>query len=245
MFDLSLDGPVARLRLDRPERRNAIPIAGWKRLSALCAQAEESGATVLLVSGTTDAFSAGADLREFSALIGDSAAVAEFRDAMREGIEALAALPLPTIAFVEGPCFGAAVALAMGCDIRVAGTRSRFAITPAKLGISYPQEDVARLVALVGPGQASRLLFSGETIDGTEAARIGLVEIASEDPKAAAQSLIDAILQNSEASVALLKRQVRAAASGSGVPEDFARAFDDRFGTNDFARRLEAFRAGR
>lgn len=243
MLDLSLEGPVARLRLDRPERRNAIPVKGWGRLAASCAELEAQGARVLVVSGSADAFSAGADLSEFPALLDDPGAVTRFREAMRGGIEALAALPLATIALVEGPCFGAAVALVMACDIRIAATTARFAITPAKLGIAFPQQDVARLVALVGPGQASRLLFGSGTIDGTEAARIGLVEIASDDPGAAVHSLTASILENSAASVALLKRQVRAAAGVTG--EDFDGAFDAAFGTSDFARRLAAFGAGR
>ena len=95
---------------------------------------------------------------------------------MRAALDALRDLPIPTIASIEGPCYGAGVALAMACDLRIAGRGARFAITPAKIGISYPQEDVHRLVALVGPGQAARLLFTAETIDGAEAERIGLVE---------------------------------------------------------------------
>jgi enoyl-CoA hydratase/carnithine racemase len=245
MIELSLDGSVARLRLDRPASRNAIPVAGWARLSALCAEVGTTGARALVLSGSPEAFSAGADLGEFAALASDPEAVSAFRLAMRRGVEALAALPIATLAQIEGPCFGAAVALVMACDIRVAGPGARFAITPAKLGISYPQEDVARLVSLVGPGQASRLILSAGTVDGVEAASIGLVEIFSEEATAAVDSLVREILSNSAGSVGLLKGAVRASVAGVWSEESTDRAFDERFASADFSRRLEAFRAGR
>jgi hypothetical protein len=70
-----------------------------------------------------------------------------------------------TMAWIDGPCFGAGVALAMAADIRVASPAASFAITPAKMGIGYPQEDIARLVDLVGPGLGRpAMLFTGEAI---------------------------------------------------------------------------------
>src|SRR3546814_14215523 len=116
---------------------------------------------------------------------------------MRHGLDTLRDLPIPTIALVEGACFGAGVALAMACDWRVAGPGARFAITPAKLGIAYPQEDVHRLVSLVGVGQAARLLFGAQSIDAEEAARIGLVEVAaSGDVADALRDLASAVIAN-------------------------------------------------
>jgi enoyl-CoA hydratase/carnithine racemase len=157
MFHLTLDGPVARLRLHRPEARNAIPVRGWIGLAEACAEASRSGSRLLVLGGTGQAFCAGADLADFPAFAADPGAATAFRLVMRKGLDALGDAPFATLAAIEGPCYGAGVALAMACDLRVAGEGARFAITPARFGISYPQEDVARLVALVGPGQASRL----------------------------------------------------------------------------------------
>src|SRR3546814_5624274 len=78
---------------------------------------------------------------------------------------------------IYGGCFGAGVALALACDIRIAGKHAVFGITPAKLGILYPPSDVARLRALVGDGQAARLLFSGMTIKGESARQIGRAHV--------------------------------------------------------------------
>jgi enoyl-CoA hydratase/carnithine racemase len=245
MFVLDLSGPVARLTLARPEARNAIPLAGWRDLAARVREAEASGARALVLAGSPSAFCAGADLRDFPALQRDPAARADFRAAMREGLDSLAAAAMPTIAAIEGPCYGAGVAVALACDLRLAGPGARFAVTPAKFGISYPQEDVARLVALVGPGQASRLLLTALPIDGAEAARIGLVEIHSADLEAALDEIVVACAAASPASHAALKRAIVLAARGIATDAAQDESFDALFGAEDFARRFAALRAGR
>ena len=133
-------------------------------------------ARLLVVTGAGGTFCAGADLADFPAMQGDAVAAARFREAMRGALDALRGLVLPTLALIDGHCYGAGVALAMACDLRLASPAARFAITPAKFGISYPQEDVHRLVELVGPGQAARILFTAEPISGGEAQAIGLVD---------------------------------------------------------------------
>jgi enoyl-CoA hydratase/carnithine racemase len=245
MFDLTLNDGVARLRLDRPEARNAIPAQGWAELARKCGEAVAAGARLLVLTGSSQAFCAGADLADFESFAASPANATAFRLVMRRGLDALHDLPIATIALVEGPCYGAGVALAMACDLRVAGPGARFAITPAKFGISYPQEDVARLVALVGPGQASRLLLGAGSVDAVEAARIGLVELAPADPRAAVEALAAAIRANSAESVAVLKRAVRLAAAGAGRDEEQDRRFDSMFGSAELRERLAALRPPR
>ncbi|HMJ93486.1 MAG TPA: enoyl-CoA hydratase/isomerase family protein [Allosphingosinicella sp.] len=245
MFALSIEKQVARLVIDRPEARNAIPASQWQMLAASAVQAEREGARLLIVSGTRGAFCAGADLGDFPALAGDEAARVAFRLSMRRACETMADLSIPTIAAIDGPCFGAGVALAMACDIRIAGPNARFAITPAKLGISYPQEDVHRLVSLAGAGQAARLLFGAAAIDGAEAARIGLVERYSETVdrfEEELESLTASILANSAHSLALLKRSIRLAAAGTASDRGQDQAFDACFGSGEFEARLAALR---
>lgn len=246
MFELSLDGPIARLTLMRPQVRNAVRVADWRVLAALVKQAAEMGARVIVVqSGADGIFCAGADLAEMAALHADPAARAPFRNAMRAALDALRTSPIPAIAAIDGGCFGAGVALAMACDIRVAGPRAVFAVPPARLGIGYPLEDIARLRALVGDGQAARMLLGAGTIDRDEAARIGLVEIATDRLAAAVDALAAAIAANAPASLALLKSGLALAASGLCSDEGHARAFDAAFGGADFAEGIDAFRARR
>jgi enoyl-CoA hydratase/carnithine racemase len=244
MFDLALHGTSARLTLDRPEARNAIPLAGWIELRKRAAEAAERGARLLIVAGAGSAFCAGADLGDFPSMHGDREAAARFREAMRHGIEGLASLQIPTVAAIDGPCFGAGVALAMACDLRVAGPRARFAITPAKYGISYPQEDVARLVGLVGRGQAARLLLGAGTIDAAEAMRIGLVDLhapAGLEPLLA--DLAATLTANSAASLAALKRGIALAAGGAASDAEQDRSFDALMVGDELAHRLRTLRA--
>src|SRR3954469_15537459 len=79
MFDLAHDGDISRLTLNRPEARNAIPASGWARMDATLAEAEASGAKVLIVRGAGPAFCAGADLDDFAAMRAESKARTRFR----------------------------------------------------------------------------------------------------------------------------------------------------------------------
>jgi enoyl-CoA hydratase/carnithine racemase len=239
MFELGIDKGVARLVVNRPEARNAIPVSGWAALAERAEQAERGGARLLIVSGSGDAFCAGADISDFPAMKEDEAARTRFRLAMRDGLDRLRDLPIPTIAAIHGPCFGAGVALAMACDLRVSGDRAHFAITPAKFGISYPQEDVYRLVSLIGTGQASLLLFGAGGIDGAEAERIGLVEIHAGDRLAeTVEEMAAAILANSAASLRALKISIRLAADGDARDDEQDRLFESLFGSAELAERL-------
>jgi enoyl-CoA hydratase/carnithine racemase len=243
MFDLSVEGEAARLTLNRPEARNAIPRGGWRRLAEAAQGAVARGARLLVVQGAGSAFCAGADISDFEALRGDAAACEAFRRAMREGIDTLARLPVPTVAAIAGPCFGAGVALAMACDLRIAGPGASFAVTPAKFGLSYPQEDVARLVALTGPGQASRLLLTALPVGAKEALRIGLADLFAEDMEAELDRLVGAILAGSGDSHATLKSAIALAAAGVDRDGEQDRVFDALAGSEELHRRL-ALRKG-
>lgn len=241
MIELSQDGPIARLVLDRPQVRNALAVRHWEALAEALAQVGESGARLLVLSGAGGAFSAGADLSEFTQLQADAQARTRFREAMGAAIEALAQLPIATIAWVDGPCFGAGVALAMAADLRIASPAASFAITPAKMGIGYPQGDIARLVALVRPGWAARLLFTGAPIDAASAERIGLIEGIEDNPDA----LAEAILACDAGSIAMLKQGIRLARGGVASDARQDGAFDDLLGSPALAERLSRRRASR
>ena len=234
MFELRIENETARITLQRPAARNAIPLAGWDALADTVRKAQ--GARLLILAGSPQAFSAGADLGDFAAMSGDQGAAAAFRQAMRRGIEAVAACPIPTIALIEGPCFGAGVALALACDLRLAGAGARFAITPAKIGISYPQEDVFRLVSLVGRAQAAKLLYTGTAIGRDEALRIGLADSPAEELDA----VVSALLANDPASLATLKRGIALAAAGVSTDAAQDATFDALVAAPALAERLAA-----
>ncbi|WP_375270425.1 enoyl-CoA hydratase/isomerase family protein [Sphingomonas sp.] len=232
MIRLSVADGVARVALDRAAARNALPTAAWHDLARVDAWVPTDARVVLLASDVPGIFSAGADLADLARLSHDVPARAAFRTAMRAGIDAVAALPIPVVAAVEGGCHGAAVALALACDLIVAAPAARFAIPPARLGIGYPAADVARLVARVGSGQAARLLFTAAPIDAEEAHRIGLADLIT-DPHAVAAT----IAANDADALRLLKRTLR-------DPTDPAhnRAFEDSFAAPRFAQGVSRYR---
>ncbi len=238
MFRLEMDGPVARVVIDRGERRNAIPIACWSALERVVGEAAAADPRLMVItSADPQSFCAGADLSEFPALVDDVRKRHVFRGAMTSALARIRAVGKPTVAIVEGGCFGAGVSLAMACDMRIAGPRASFAITPARFGISYPQPDLQRLIELVGPGQAARLLYGAETIHAAEAQRIGLVEVIDETD-AVGHAMVARIAGNAPYSLCALK----ATLSGRwGVDK----RFDDAFSSRDFAEGWEAFSAGR
>jgi enoyl-CoA hydratase/carnithine racemase len=238
MFRLERHDDCTRLILDRPAARNAIPAAGWSELSDAIGEAETGGARMLIVTGAHGTFCAGADLDDLLAMRDDKAAIASFRADMRGALDRLRALCIPTVALIEGHCYGAGVALALACDIRIASLTAEFAITPAKIGISYPQEDVHRLVALVGPGQAARMLFSAQIVSNEEALRIGLVETRMPGGK----SLFDAILANDPESLTALKQAIAGACEGVRSDPEADRRFNAMIAGDAMARRLEALR---
>ena len=239
MIDWTLDDRIAMLTLANSAARNAIPLAAWRRLAAVIDDVARSDAHVLIVrSGVTGIFSAGADISEFARFAEDADAAATFRTTMRSGIEALAALPIPTIIAFDGGCYGAAVALALAANIRIAGREAHFAVTPAKLGIGYPAEDVSRLIAQIGRGQASRLLFSAQAIDAAEAARIGLVECVVDDAAGEAAALAATIATHPFEAIAQLKATIADPSRASHVT-----AFDAAFAGAAFARALAAFQS--
>ncbi|UIJ43618.1 enoyl-CoA hydratase/isomerase family protein [Sphingomonas cannabina] len=238
MITWSRDGAIARITLDRPAQRNAIPTAGWLMLRDVVAEVGRSDVrAVILSSAVPGSFSAGADLADLGALASDPPARTAFREAMRAGIEAVAALPMPVVAAVDGGCYGAAVALALAADFRIAGDGAVFATTPAKLGIGYPGEDVARLIGRVGRGQAARMLLVADPIDADEAYRIGLAELRAPDALIAADSFAERIATLAPDAVRMLKRTLADPHSPA-----VARDFDAAFGGAEFAERLTAFR---
>ncbi|MGN6123394.1 MAG: enoyl-CoA hydratase/isomerase family protein [Sphingomonas oligoaromativorans] len=238
MFRLETDGPVARVVIERGEKRNAIPIAGWSVLERVVGEAAASDARlVVITSSDPESFCAGADLSEFPMLMEDVRKRHVFRGAMASALSRIRAVGKPTVAVIEGGCFGAGVSLANACDMRIAGPRASFAITPARFGISYPQPDLARLAELVGPGQAARLVYGAETIDATEAHRIGLVEMIDTSDRIG-EDMIGRIASNAPYSLCALKATL---AGRWGVDK----RFDDAFASPDFAEGFKAFKAGR
>ena len=173
---LEVDGPIATLVLNRPEKRNALTFEMWQRMPALLTDFESDDALrVLIVRGAAGVFSAGADISEFETLRASSVQTQAYNEATAGAQDMLAGLSKPTIALVQGPCVGGGCGVAVSCDLRFSDASSVFAITPAKLGIVYPVSVTKRLVDLVGPAHAKAILLTGTALNSERAREIGLV----------------------------------------------------------------------
>lgn len=169
---------IAVLELNRPDRRNAISQDMWRAFPEICDTVAADAAIRVLVlrGGGGAAFSAGADISEFASLYADAESARRANDAIRLAQARLRALDRPTIAMIKGACIGGGLGIALACDFRFSAATSRFAITPARLGLAYSFHDTAQLVEKVGAVRAKDILFSARALDAGEAFSFGLID---------------------------------------------------------------------
>jgi len=168
---VSEDGPVSRLTLARPEKRNALSLALMREvIAALGAVPAEAQAVV--VAGEGPAFSAGHDLAEM--LERDEQFYDELFEACTVMMETIHRVPQPVIARVHGPAFAAGCQLVAACDLAIAAESATFATPGVKIGLfcSTPMVPVTRAV---GRKRAMEMLLTGEPISAQTAAEWGLV----------------------------------------------------------------------
>ncbi len=245
---LERDGAIARLLIDRADRRNAMTQAMWEALPHLVADAMADAdiRVLILASATPGLFCAGADINEFAACSGDGDWRAANQAAIRATQYALAHADKPVIAAIDGDCVGGGCGLAIACDLRIAAPTARLGITPAKLGIVYSLFDTRLLVDLVGPARAKRILFTGALHDAEAALAIGLVDEIAADPLAAADALAREIAANAQHSVRASKAMVRRILDGQADDDMVTlEMFRDAFTYPDFAEGVAAFREKR
>lgn len=169
----AVEPPMALITINRPEKHNAISLATLAELQHAVAEAEQdSNVAVITITGAGGrAFASGSDLGE----VKDR----DFRKALEPIVQGLAdqleRVPKPSIAAIDGICMGGGLEVALGCDLRIATPRSRFATPEGKLGIIPGGGATARLPRIVGRGWGMEMLLMGEPIDAARALSIGLV----------------------------------------------------------------------
>lgn len=170
LIKVDIEGGVAVVTLDDPERRNTISMEMVPQMIAAFdgIEADESVGAVV-VTGAGKGFCAGAQLGELEGS-GDGS-VASVYDAFLR----VARSPLPTIAAVNGAAVGAGMNLALCCDVRLASTRAKFITRFLDLGLHPGGGHTWMLRRAIGPQAAAAMLFFEDALDGTEAERIGLV----------------------------------------------------------------------
>lgn len=175
---LAIDGAVARLVIDNPQKRNALDLAMIAELSAAVRRvARDRRVRVLVLSGAGGkAFSAGADLDVLTAGKDFSRRLRRIEQALEGAARRLARLPIPTVAALSGFCMGGGVQIALACDLRLAAGDLAIGIPAVRMGLVYPRTALGKLVRLVGASRAKFMLLSARAFDAKGAAGMGLVD---------------------------------------------------------------------
>ncbi|WP_127506136.1 enoyl-CoA hydratase/isomerase family protein [Actinoplanes solisilvae] len=173
------DRSVATLTLDRPAKRNALDRPMLESLLDVTSDLERRGdIRAVVVRGAGGTFCAGADIAEWVNPSGPVAA--DLSRLGRSAFAAVAALPVPSVALIEGAAVGGGFELALACDVRVAADDALLGFPELRLGNLPAWSGLARLVEITGLGVARHLLLTGELVDGERAGALGIVTAVAE-----------------------------------------------------------------
>ncbi|XP_039790767.1 probable enoyl-CoA hydratase 2, mitochondrial isoform X2 [Panicum virgatum] len=168
------DSGILELRLERPEVKNAINWDVLRRLRSAIekVQTDSMAKVVLVASSVPGAFCAGADLKERKLM--SSSEVGENARSLRSIFSSFEALPIPTIAVIEGAALGGGLELALSCDLRICGENAELGMPETGLAIIPGAGGTQRLPRIVGSSRAKELIFTGRRCDAAEAVMMGL-----------------------------------------------------------------------
>ena len=184
------------VRFFRPEIRNPLSSEVLAGLEAIVGVLEDDPTLrKLIFTGSKNVFASGADLNEIAALTSETAA--DFGRRGQRLMGQIAGLPMPTIAAINGYCFGGALDLALSCTKRIASPDATFCHPGAGIGIITGWGGTQRLPRLVGQAWAMEMLFTASPISANTAIQIGLVDAIEEDTLAAAMELEQVVRQTS------------------------------------------------
>jgi len=243
VVELAREGDVAVVRLNRPEKLNAISTEVERALHEALASDDVRTSAVVVVAGEGRAFSAGADISEFEGRSPED--VLRYYHETGGVYEELAALPQPTLAAIHGYCLGGALELALALDFRIADETAIFGFPEVSLGILASSGGLHRVTRLLGPARAKELFLLAERFDAAEARRAGVVtEVVPEgtalqralevavrlgalprDAVAVTKQAIDAAAQSPRDAALLIERLAYAALTQTRAAQDAAASF--------------------
>lgn len=239
-------GPRADIVLNRPDKLNAMSSELFEELARAADSVARPDVRVVVVRGRGPSFSAGIDTSSFGSLTGSAE---EGIARAQSGFRRIAALPMPTVAAVQGYALGAGLQLALACDLRVCTSDASLGLLEHRYGIVPDLGGTQRLPLLVGPGRAKKMIWLAERIDGNEAGRIGLAEVVVDPDELGSRvdDLTDRLAQAPPLAVRAAKELVDLAGSmphGRGMDEE-ARRQAPLLGSADFVEAISAFVEGR
>jgi methylglutaconyl-CoA hydratase len=240
-----VDGSVATLTLNRPDRRNALGPSLMATLAEVVERvARDPGVRVVVLAGAGSAFSAGADIEWMR----ESRELSEERNlddaaAMHAAFEAVDACPKAVVARVHGPAMGGGAGLVACADAAIAADDARFAFSEARLGL-IPALISPYVLRRIGAGRTRTLFTTAATFGADEALRYGLVDrvVAPADLDASIAQVVDDVVACAPEAIAAVKRLVRDATASvalSDLPERIVAARTSAAGQEGMAAFLE------
>jgi enoyl-CoA hydratase len=218
-FRVERRGHVASITFDRPERHNALGPEFWDGMAAVVAAVDaDLEVRVIVLSGAGASFTSGLDLARMAGVLPLSTgepdgqqkrALHELIRRMQAAISAVERSRVPVIAAISGYCLGGGVDLITACDLRLCSADATFSVRETRLAMVPDVGTLQRLPAIVGPGRARELVYTGRDFGADEALRMGLVEQVLPDRAtldAAAAALADQIAANAPLAVQGSKR---------------------------------------
>jgi enoyl-CoA hydratase/carnithine racemase len=231
------------IRLQRPERMNALGVATCQALLDAVSEAGAQRARVVLIRGSGRAFCAGADLKERQGM--DLAGKLAHNAAIRAAIDALAGARFVTVAVLNGMALGGGLELALGCDLRLAASGITIGLTESRVGAFPGAGGTQRLPRLIGASRALQMMLGGEPVSTEYALQVGLVNevVAPEELDKRARALSALMASRSAPALAAIKRLVY---TGIQIPLADAlqverAALPEILGSADYAEGLAAF----
>ncbi len=217
-------GRIGVLTFNRPERRNALsPRLLIDLHETLEAWAREDEIRSVVIRGSGEkAFSSGYDILAIPTdVTPETASRLREGNPLQLGLESVKNFPYPTIAMLNGHCFGGAVHLALCCDLRVGADDIAVGVPPARLGVVYPHEGIAQVAQVLGMARAREVFFTGRSYRGEALREIGLVDrlVPRSELEATTYGLAEEIASNAPLSLKGMKRilnLVEASAALSG-----------------------------
>jgi enoyl-CoA hydratase/carnithine racemase/carbon monoxide dehydrogenase subunit G len=172
-----IEDQVAVITINRPKSRNAMTLAMWSAFPSILSALERNrDVRAVILTGSGEDFSAGADISEFEKVRANIEQATAYEVAVDACCDALFNFSKPTIAVLRGYCLGGAAHLAMSCDFRYAEEKAIFGIPAAKLSIIYGVRGTRKLLSLVGLTEAKKIMLGAQRFDAVRALQIGFID---------------------------------------------------------------------
>lgn len=235
---------VATVLMEGAQKRNALALGMWLEVAERFAELNrDSDLRCIVLRGGQEAFSAGADIAEFSTTRNDRAKARRYGKAIAGAMAAVEECPHPVVAAIRGDCVGGGLELAAACDLRLASVKSRFGIPVSRIGVVMAHAELQALRRLVGHARALEILLTGEVFEAESAKALGLVNRVFPDQEfdAAVASVVARISAGSPLSHRWHKRFLRRLGDPAPLSDEEKDEAYEFAETSDYVEGIAAF----